>query len=70
MSLVFHSTASPKDMLLGYISACFVAIGSQNVEKDSTSFMEAMKECGWSLEYLQLNSNGWTGQRESKTKEN
>ena len=70
VSVVFHSTASSKDMLLGYISACFTAIGSQNVEKDSASFLGALKVSGWNLEYLQLNSNGWTGQKESRQKAN
>ena len=69
MSLVFHSTASPNDMLLGYISACFAAMGSQKVEEDCISFIEALKEGGWNLEYLQMNSNGWKGQSESKAKE-
>ena len=68
VSVVFHSTASPSDMLLGYVSACFAAIGSQNVEKNSVLFLGALRESGWSLEYLQLNSNGWTGQKESRPK--
>ena len=69
-SVVFHTTASPSDMLMGYISACFAAMGSDNVERDCVSFIGALKKSGWSLEYLQLNSNGWTGQKESKQKIN
>ena len=56
-------------MLLGYISACFAAMGFQKVEEDCIAFIEALKEGGWNLEYLQMNSKGWKGQSESKAKE-
>ena len=64
VEVVFHSAAGPKDMLSGYVAACFTALGYPNVEQHAAAFLRALKENGWSTEYLQLRSNGWSGQRD------
>ena len=49
-------------MISGYVAASFTALGSPSVEKETAAFLEALRESGWRTEYLQLSSNGWSGQ--------